>query len=606
MRSPTVVMNNLTVNAAKKDYKHKRLYRNLFNQELFLLAYNNIYAKPGNMTKGTDGVTIDGMSLERITKIIQSLRDESYKPLPARRIYILKKNGKQRPLGIPSIDDKLVQEVIRLILESIWEGTFLNCSHGFRPNKSCHTALDSIQKTFGGTKWFIEGDITKFFDTIDHHKLIVLLRKRIEDERFIALIWKFLKAGYLENWQYHTTYTGTPQGSIISPILSGIYLSELDQFMMDYKQRFDKGKVKQRTTEYRRLEAKKYQLKKKLTANWNSMTADEKQEARQSIKELEKLMIRTPVSDPFDPHFRRLFYVRYADDWLCGIIGSKREAERIKADIADFLKSELLLTLSQEKTLITHSAKRAKFLGYEITVMRNNTPKRNKLGRLQRAYNNNVKLYVPKEAWLKKLQEYEALKIKAQIGQEQWKPVHRRKLQNRTDMEILKQFNYEVRGFYNYYRIANNVAVLHKFNYFMFYSMLKTLARKYKSSVKRIRKKYDINGSFGMVYRSKGTERTLLFYNEGFPRQRLVRNEGTFDIKIEYRYPFGRYSPGYNLKNRHCQLCDAHNVDVWIHHVRKLSEISPDNPWNTWMVQHRRKTISVCKHCYQIIRVART
>lgn len=232
MRSPTIVMNNLRSNAANRDYKFERVYRNLFNLEFFLLAYNNIYAKPGNMTQGTDGKTIDGMSLERISILIKSLRDESYQPLPARRIYILKKNGKQRPLGIPSIDDKLVQEVVRMILETIWDSSFQHCSHGFRHGKSCHTALDSMQKTFTGVKWFIEGDIKGFFDAIDHHVLIMLLRKRIKDERFISLIWKFLKAGYLENWQFHTTYTGTPQGSIISPIL---YLNELDKYMMEYK-----------------------------------------------------------------------------------------------------------------------------------------------------------------------------------------------------------------------------------------------------------------------------------------------------------------------------------------------------------------------------------
>jgi Type II intron maturase. len=238
--------------------------------------------------------------------------------------------------------------------------------------------------------------------------------------------------------------------------------------------------------------------------------------------------------------------------------------------------------------------------------MRNRTPKRNKIGKLQRAYNNKVKLYVPKEVWIKKLQDYKALQIKSRIGQEQWKPVHRRQLQNKTDMEILKQFNHEVRGYYNYYKIVNNVAVLHKYNYFMFYSMLKTLARKYKSSVKKIRKKYDINGEFGIAYNSKDTDRAIVYYNGGFRRQKLVQIESNLDIRIEYKYPFGRYSPGYNIKNRYCQLCNAHNVDVWIHHVRKLSRIEPDSPWNSWMLQHKRKTISVCKHCYQIIRAART
>lgn len=236
---------------------------------------------------------------------------------------------------------------------------------------------------------------------------------------------------------------------------------------MEYKHHFDSGVKKRRTTEYRRLEAQKYWLKKKFTANWNNMTVEHKLKAQQCIKQLDMLMMATPVSDPFDPNFRRLFYIRYADDWLCGIIGSKKEAEKLKADISHFLQDKLRLTLSQEKTLITHSAKRAKFLGYDITIMRNLTPKRNKKGQLQRAYNNKVKLLVAKEKWLNKLKDYSAILIRPNNGQEQWKPVHRKHLQNRTDMEILKQYNYEVRGFYNYYKIANNASVLHKFNYFM-------------------------------------------------------------------------------------------------------------------------------------------
>lgn len=605
MRNPTVVLNILRNNAVKTNYKYERLYRNLFNQELFLMAYNNIYAKPGNMTKGTDGQTIDGMSLQRINNLIQTLRNESYQPQPARRTYILKKNGKQRHLGIPSIDDKLVQEVIRLILESIWESIFLDCSHGFRPHKSCHTALDSIQKTFGGVKWFIEGDIQGFFDNIDHHVLIDLLRKRIQDERFISLIWKFLKAGYLENWQFHTTYSGTLQGSIISPILSNIYLNELDIYMMEYKQRFRKGEGKHRPTEYRRLESRKYYTKKKHAANWQTMTAEEKLKVRQSIKGLDVLMMTTPVSDPFDADFKRMFYVRYADDWLCGIIGSKKEAVNIKEEISEFLKEKLHLTLSGEKTLVTHSAKSAKFLSYNITVMRNLNPKRNKRGQLQRVYNNKVKLMVPHGVWLNKLKEYNATQIKPNKGQEIWKPVHRPHMQNRTDMAILRQYNQEVRGLYNYYRIANNASVLHKFNYFMYYSMLKTFASKYKSSVKKIRTKYDVNGEFGIIYKTKNANRTMVYYNEGFRRQKFEQVEsgqkGTVEVKIEYKYPFGRYSPGYRLTNRQCELCEAQNVEVWIHHVRKLSELSPDSPWNLWMLQHKRKTISVCSHCYQLI-----
>lgn len=241
MRSPATVLKNLQEKSCIKEYQYKRLYRNLYNPAFFLLAYQNIYASPGNMTPGTDGLTLDGVGIERIQKIIESLKDFSYKPMPARRQYIPKKNGGKRPLGIPSVNDKLVQEVVRLILESIYEPNFLPTSHGFRPGKSCHTALADIKVQFTGTKWFIEGDIKGCFDNIDHHILVNILRRRIKDENFIDLIWKFLKAGYIDCWQYHNTFSGTPQGSIISPILANIYLNELDVFVDEYKKSFDIG-----------------------------------------------------------------------------------------------------------------------------------------------------------------------------------------------------------------------------------------------------------------------------------------------------------------------------------------------------------------------------
>lgn len=314
MRNPIVIMNNLKKHAQTENYEYKRLYRNLYNEELFLLAYNKIYAKPGNMTKGADGKTIDGISLERIKDTVDQLRNGTYKPNPARRTYILKKNGKKRPLGIPSIDDKLVQEVTRMILENIWEDTFSNCSHGFRPKRSCHTALQQIQSTFNGVKWFIEGDISAYFDTIDHNILIRILRKRIKDERFIQLIRKFLKAGYLEDRQYHVTYSGTAQGSIISPILANIYLNELDKHMMDFKKSFDIGSARRRNPEHRKAEGQKYHIKKKYVSTWKTLDRTEKSKICKQVKALEQTMVNIPSADPFDPQYRRLSYVRYADD----------------------------------------------------------------------------------------------------------------------------------------------------------------------------------------------------------------------------------------------------------------------------------------------------
>lgn len=188
-------------------------------------------------------MTLDDMTMGRINRIIASLKGHSYQPHPARREYIPKKSSpsKTRPLGIPSTDDKLVQEIVRMLLEAIYEPTFSSHTHGFRPKRSCHTALTEIKRTFNGVQWVIEGDIKACFDCFDHHVLIDILRRRMKDEHFIALMWKMLKAGYMEQWTYHRTYSGTPQGSGVSPILANIYLSELDRFLENYQEQFKVG-----------------------------------------------------------------------------------------------------------------------------------------------------------------------------------------------------------------------------------------------------------------------------------------------------------------------------------------------------------------------------
>ena len=257
MRDSANVLNSLAGHSQDPNYKFERLYRLLFNENLYALAYQKLSQNAGNYTKGTDGQTIDGMSIKHIHSIIGQLKDESYRPCPARRIYIPKKNGKQRPLGIPAFKDKLVQEVVRMILESIYEGHFEDCSHGFRPHRGCHTAMASLQKGGTGARWFIEGDIKGFFDNINHDVLIGILAERINDERFLRLIRKFLKAGYMEQWEYKNSYIGTPQGGIISPILANIYLDKLDKFMRNYINVFNKGKARVRNPEYKRVANRK-------------------------------------------------------------------------------------------------------------------------------------------------------------------------------------------------------------------------------------------------------------------------------------------------------------------------------------------------------------
>ena len=333
-----MVLNNLVKNATKENYKFKRLYRNFYNPNFYIMAYAKLAPNGGNLTKGTMEQTIDGFGNKRIEKLIELMKSEQYIPAPARRVYIPKSNGKKRPLGIPSFEDKLIQEIVRLILEAIFEENFSEHSHGFRANKSCHTALTEIKCCFTGCKWFVEGDIKSFFDNINHHILIKLLKKKIEDDKFIRLIWKFLKAGYMEDWQFHKTYSGTPQGGIISPILSNIYLNELDVFMDKLKTNFDKGKARK----------KKAYWKNKLKLLKND--ENKRNQIISKLKDLEKDALITPYSNPLDDNYKRIYYTRYADDFLIGIIGSKTDAKEIKEKIKEFLEQELDIELSEEKT----------------------------------------------------------------------------------------------------------------------------------------------------------------------------------------------------------------------------------------------------------------
>ena len=341
MRNSENVLNSLAGHSQDLSYKFERLYRLLFNENLFAEAYQRLSRNPGNCTKGTDGQTIDGTSIKRIRDLIEQLKDESYRPCPARRIYIPKKNGKLRPLGIPSFKDKLVQEVVRMILEAIYEGHFEDCSHGFRPHRGCHTAMASLQKGGSGTRWFIEGDIKGFFDNINHDVLISILSERIHDERFLRLIRKFLKAGYLEQWEYKNSYIGTPQGGIISPILANVYLDKLDKFMLRYIETFNKGKARQRNPEYKRVASRKDKRVKKLK---NEQDEQKKGVLRSEIASLHREMQQLPATLDMDENFKRMKYVRYADDFLICVIGSKADCQKAKEDIKNFLADRLAQT----------------------------------------------------------------------------------------------------------------------------------------------------------------------------------------------------------------------------------------------------------------------
>jgi group II intron reverse transcriptase/maturase len=350
MRNANIIL-NIHQKRGSEGLPLERVYKHLFNPELFLQAYGKIYRNLGAMTRGTTKETVDGMDLQRIHNIIGLLRLERYKWTPVRRTEIPKANGKTRPLGIPTWSDKLVQEALRTLLEPYYEQKFSDHSHGFRPNRGCHTALQEVRKVWKGTVWFIEGDIKGCFDNIDHAVLLEIIQRDIHDGRLVKLIDGLLKAGYMKDWRYYDTLSGTPQGGIISPILANIYLNELDRFVEDTLiPAYERGERRRSNPEYYGL--------------CNRIAAARKREDFEEVNRLKRERRKLTSQDPLDPDYRRLRYVRYADDFLLGFIGPKNEAEKVRERLDEFLEQRLKLTLSKEKTLITHAADdKAKFLG---------------------------------------------------------------------------------------------------------------------------------------------------------------------------------------------------------------------------------------------------
>lgn len=601
MRSPKIILENLQKHSKEESYKYERLYRNLYNEDFYLQALQNIYSNKGAMTPGIDGLTLDGYGKERVERIINAIRNHSYQPNPVRRQYIRKKNGKMRPLGISSSDDKLVEEAVKMILESIYDPTFSMYSHGFRPNHSCHSALLQLQHNFTGVKWFVEGDIKSYFDTIDHHNLISILRRRIQDEAFIGLIWKFLHAGYMEKWEFNATYSGIAQGSGISPVLANIYLNEFDTFMQNYKKIFDKGGTRENCAEYRKAQSRHQTFAKKMKKEWDNYSDEEKKEAVKRKAELKRAFQKFPIGNQMDVNYKRIQYVRYADDFLIGVIGSKEDAEKIKSDIGTYFTETLKLELSQEKTLITSSKDKARFLGYDVTICNDNSLAKVKGKGTSRIYVNKIKLYLPKEKWVGKLQSYGVLKIVSRANQKEvWKPLQRDDYIFLPPHEMVRKYNAQIRGIYNYYRLASNVSVLNKFHYVMEYSMYKTLAAKYRITMTKAKLKFTRDREFKVPYKSKNGTKYAIFYNTGFRRVKAALGSYA-EIVPEYEQMNKPKELFFRYKANVCEMCGAFVPSVKVFQAKSMSDLKADTVWGTIMKKKHRKTLVVCGDCYSKI-----
>ncbi|MCF8568596.1 maturase [Alicyclobacillus tolerans] len=576
----------------KRGLPLKRLYRNLFNPFLYLRAYGRIYRNHGALTPGTTPETADGMSLEKIQTIIKAVRYERYRWLPVRRTYIAKKNSsKKRPLGLPSWSDKLLQEVIRSLLEAYYEPQFSPKSHGFRPGRGCHTALDMIHSGWRGTTWFIEGDISQCFDRLDHTFLLSTLAEKIQDQRFLRLVKGLLEAGYLEEWRYYATLSGAPQGGVSSPILSNIYLDKLDKFVeTQILPKYNAGIRRTPNREYMRVHQR--------------ISYYEKKGNKPKVQQLRKLLQSLPSRDPKDPEFRRLRYVRYADDWLLGFCGPKCEAEDIKRQIGEFLHSSLKLELSEEKTLITNArTEAAHFLGYEIVVL-NNDHKHDQRG--HRSINGQIGLKVPMKVIREKCKPYLC----------HGKPTRRTERIVNTDYSIVAQFQSEFRGIAEYYQLAFNRHRLSRLKYVMEQSLTKTLACKYRISVNQVYRRYRT-----ILQTEQGPRNGLqVTIERGEGRKPLVAQWGgislarrTMEVELNDSPPPIWNSQRSELLQRlladTCELCDS-NDNIEVHHIRHLKDLkgkgNREQPeWVKNMAARKRKTLIVCRKCHEDIHAGR-
>ncbi len=567
----------------------ERVHRLIRKEEILLQAYINLYPNKGANTPGiSKDDVIDGMSLKKIKILSEKLKAGKFKWKPVKRIYIPKKDGKKRPLGIPGWNEKLVQEAMRIILEEYYEPFFSNNSHGFRKNKGCHTAINQIANNgWNGVRWFIEGDICGCFNNIDQKKLLEILSRKIKDSRFLKLVKDMLEAGYIENWKYSNNYSGVPQGGVLSPLLSNIYMNELDNFIeKEMIPTYTRGKSRKFNEGYMKLSTE--------------LRIEREKGNKGKAKEILKSRRKLPSGDPYDKNFRRIKYIRYADDVLLGFIGSKNEAIKIREEIAEFLKEELKLELSMDKTLITHAAKgRARFLNYEINAgIVNDKLTKGTDGIKKRALNYRIQLRMPKDVLKKWVDKYTK-------GN---KPIHRNELIYQSDYDIVMKYNLELRGLYNYYILALNVYNLNELKYYMECSLVKTLACKHKCKATKIYRLYKNNNAKAIqVIIPRANKKNLI---AGFGDIKLKRKKVFNKNHQEDKY-LTIYQNRSELLRRmlrdKCELCGG-NENIQVHHIKKISDLKRRNEgkkdipeWKKMMITRNRNTLVVCKDCHNLI-----
>jgi group II intron reverse transcriptase/maturase len=581
MRNADTVL-NIIRDRGRRGLPLEQVYRQLFNPDLYLHAYAKLARNHGALTPGATTETVDGMSLKKIQDIIGAVRSERYRWSPVRRVFIAKQGStKRRPLGIPTWSDKLLQEVIRLILEAYYEPQFSDHSHGFRPGRGCHTALQRVHYTWKGTKWFIEGDIAACFDSFDHQVLLAILSERIHDNRFLRLIENLLRAGYMEDWRFTPTLSGTPQGGIVSPILANIYLDRLDQFVeTTLIPAHNRGETRHRNAAYQQV----------LNARRSALAAGDQATAKLLRRQSQSM----PAKDPNDPGYERLRYLRYADDFLLGYVGPRATAEQLTDRLRQFLRETLKLDLSEAKTLVTHATSEpARFLGYDLSMAHNDQQRL--AGR--RTINGAPTLRVPPAVIAEHCRRYTA----------RGKPQLRPERLHDAPFSIVAQYQAEYAGLVNYYRMAVNLRTLNRLRWTMEQSLTHTLARKLSLHVTGVYRKYRTT-----IRTDQGPRKALVVRVDREGKPPLVATWGGISLARDVKatltdtppviWNTGRSELLQRLLADTCELCGAQDR-LQVHHIRALRDLARPGRaalprWKVRMIARRRKTLVVCQPCH--------
>ena len=579
---------------SQKDKKwiHRDIFRILNKDDIWIIAYEKLKGNKGALTPGSTPETMDGMSLERLKRLQEKVCSNNYKFKPVKLTYIPKPDGRKRPLGLPTANDKIVQEVMRIILEAIYEPVFSEESFGFRSGLGCHDALYHVENKFRWVDYVIEGDIEQAYPTIDHKILIKLLQKRIDDHRFITLVWKLLKCGVLDEEILQWSKTGVPQGSIVSPILANIYYHELDEYVQTLKDKYETPKSEQnklKSPAYKSLEYKINKVSKEMRNH-----EPQSLERQKLAKELKTLRAERLKTNSLKDKATRIEYVRYADDWMIGVSGDRKLANKIKDNISNFMKNVLVQKLHPLKTKVTDLRKgNAYFLGYQIFLPKNRpiSSYKGKGVKTIRRGQPQLRFDIPVAEVTKRYTERGYFKQQPKGV----RPISRGSYTVLEDHVIVSHYRSIWLGLLNYYSGCTNRGRLQYIHYLLHMSCAMTLAHRHRMSCSKIFKKHGKT----LKVKNKDTGKIVSFpYKTSW---KLAERKWLRGKKV--RLPNHRHAK--NLISSSslgfpCAICDSEEGPIEMHHVKHVRKQGfRYKGFHNQMALLNRKQIPLCRYCHK-------